>query len=246
MYVFSAVLAVYSARCLTGIHQNHLNQSDTFNVHYSSHLHQLEVFPGISLLYCGGQISQQMHQDAEMEFCLHSSYVSLHCNVLQIFGFMQQQLHINHRCKVKEFYSRCITWITITQQLDFGAMIYTQGQTQLQHTFTQSLITIAFGMAHTSSNLNLDYLSIQHHNYEFYLRKCNLNTQRPLAPLIYQLLDFKVRITIHHMPSLIYSTIRTILTLYLESYTGKLFWLIVYFQIITVTSKGWPNEAHRT
>ena len=43
-----------------------------------------------------------------------------------------------------------------------------------------------------------------------------------------QSLDFEIRITAHHMSSLIYSIIRTIWTPYFELYKRKLYWLIIY------------------
>ena len=72
-------------------------------------------------------------------------------------------------------------------------------------------------------------------------------TELSMAPLIYQLLEFEVRITAHQTPSLIYSAIRTILTCYLELYDRKtlLAYRIFWQSQVVNTSHLTPNQVAR-
>ena len=154
-----------------------------------------------------------MLQDEEMQ--LHPSYF-----LTIILFFRGLDLCINNcilhiGAKPRNFHSKCITWIKITQQLDFGAITHTRGQlscnTQL---INRQSLQMHFGMIwHTGdiSNLGLSSNSIS----ELWFISKNA-TQLFMAPLIYQLLEFE-----HQTPSLIYSAIRTILTCYLELYDRK-------------------------
>ena len=183
-----------------------------------------------------------MHQDEEMQ--LHSSYF-----LTIILFFRGLDLCINNcilhiGAKPRNFHSKCITWIKITQQLDFGAITHTRGQlscnTQL---INRHSLQMHFGMIwHTGdiSNLGLSSNSIS----ELWFISKNA-TQLSMAPLIYQLLEFEVRITAHQTPSLINSAIRTILTCYLELYDRKtllahrIFW---QSQLVN-TSNLTPNQV---
>ena len=89
----------------------------------------------------------------------------------------------------------------------------------------------------------LDYHPTQYQNYNLSQRML-LNS---CYSLIYQLLEFEVRITVHQTPSIIYSAIRSILTCYLELYDRKILLAHrIFWQSQLVNSSNLtPNQVAR-